>query len=319
MQSKIIQAIKKGKTFLIVSHYHPDGDALGSTLALGLALKKLKKNVVMYNRDAVPFNLQFLPQVQQLTTELPKQKFDYAIMVDCAQPKRISTEFATAVAAGQFEKILCIDHHLLDQKAGDIDWIDPKAASTGCVIWNLLKKLKLHNSKEIANLIYCTLTVDTGSFRYSNTTPGVFKLAAELLERGADPWFVAMNLEETNPVQRYQLLALSLKSLQLLCDGQYASMDVSQVMLKAVGAHDGLSDDFANYPRSIAGVEVSALFREMDDGKIKVSLRSKLKVDVSRLAKQFGGGGHKHAAGCVMPMALEEAKRRIKNALATVL
>lgn len=315
MKSSIIKIIQQSKTFLLVSHYHPDGDAIGSVLALGLGLKKLKKKVVMVNRDPIPFNLQFLPAVEEVTQTFPKEAFDCAIMMDCAQPKRISEDFAKGVEEKRYTKLICIDHHLLDHKIGEFDWIEPEAASTGCVIWNLLKEMNLHQGKDIANLVYCTLTVDTGSFRYSNTTADVFELAAELLKAGADPWFVARNLEEANPVERFRLMQGSLGSLTVSENGLYASMEMSQKMLKESGAHEDLSDEFGNIPRSIRGVEVAAFFREMEDGRIKVSLRSKERVDVSAIAKQFGGGGHKHAAGCVLSMGLAEAKHRIENAV----
>ncbi len=315
----VIKAIQQYKSFLIVGHYHPDGDAIGSALALGMSLKKLKKRIAVYNRDDVPYNLKFLPGIRQLTNIFPAAKFDCAIMVDCAQPKRISKEFADAVESKTFKALICIDHHLLDAPVGDIDCIDPKAASTGCVIWSLLKKMRLNKSADIANLIYCTLTVDTGSFRYSNTTAAVFDLAAELLREGANPWLVARNLEENNPVVRYRLLGLSLKSLHIGFNGKFASMDVTREMLQTVEAHEDLSDEFANYPRSIAGVEVSALYREMKEGQIKISLRSKLKVDVSKITKQFGGGGHKHAAGCIIHADLPTAKLQIENAVGKAL
>lgn len=307
--------MRESKTFLIASHYHPDGDAIGSALALGLGLKRLKKKVVVFNRDPVPYNLAFLPSSREVTQTLPQEFFDCAVMVDCAQPKRVSDPFAKAVEEKQYGKLICIDHHLLDHKIGDIDWIEPGAASTGCVIWNLLKTMQLNRGKEIANLVYCTLTVDTGSFRYSNTTADVFELAKELVKAGADPWFSASNLEESNPVERFRLLQVSLESLTVSENGLYASMDVSQAMLRSAGAHENLSEEFANIPRSIRGVEVSSLFREIEGGKIKVSLRSKDRIDVSTIAKQFGGGGHEHAAGCVLNMGLEEAKRQIKNAV----
>ena len=253
--------------------------------------------------------------LKNLVQTLPKKSVDCVIMVDCAQPKRISDGFADFIDAKKGGTLVCIDHHLLDKPVGNIDWIDPKAASTGCVIWDLLKKLKLKPTSDAANLIYCTLTVDTGSFRYSNTTPSVFRLAAELLEEGADPWFVASHLEESNPPNRFVLLKAALGSLHVGFGGQYASMDVTQKMLQEAKADADLSDDFANYPRSIAGVEVSGLFRELGEGRVKVSLRSKKRVDVSNVAKQFGGGGHKHAAGCVLQCGLEEAKQEIEKVL----
>ena len=315
-KSSILNALKKEKSFLIVSHYHPDGDALGSTLALGLALRKLKKKVVMYNRDPVPYNLSFLPCADLLVSKIPAQKFDCLIMVDCAQPKRVSAEFAKLVGEKNFGKLICIDHHLLDYTVGDLDWIDPKAASTGCVIWGLLQGLKLTKLPKIPDLVYTTLTVDTGSFRYSNTTVSVFELAAQLVKQGASPWFVARNLEESNPIERYSLMGLALKSLFVGLNGKFSSMDVTQEMLRLSKAGDDLSEDFANIPRSIAGVEVSALFREMEDGRIKVSLRSKEYADVSRIAKEFAGGGHKHAAGCIIALPLAAAKKKIESIVA---
>ena len=310
--NRIIKVIKESKTFLLAGHYHPDGDAIGSVLALGLALKKLKKKVVMYNRDAIPFNLQFLPGVKEMTSHFPKESFDCAIMLDCAQPKRISLEFAKAVEEKRFGKLICMDHHLLENKVGDIDWIDPKQAATGMVVWDLLKKMKLNRNADIANLVYCTLVVDTGSFRYSNTTADVFKLASELVQLGADPWLVSRNLEESNPRERFILLRASLASLRVSQNGAYASMDLTQAMLKESGANEDLSDEFGNIPRSIEGVEVAAFFREMEDGKTKVSLRSKIRVDVAAIAKLFGGGGHKHAAGCILNCDLASAKKCVE-------
>ncbi|MBI4125515.1 MAG: bifunctional oligoribonuclease/PAP phosphatase NrnA [Deltaproteobacteria bacterium] len=305
---------EKSRSFLIVSHYHPDGDAIGASLALSLGLKKLGKKVTVYNRDAVPFNLGFLPAIGEVTQTLPKEKLDCAVMVDCAQPKRVSDDFAKAVEAKQFGTLVCIDHHLLDHKVGDIDWIEPDAASTGSVVWHILGEMGIQKDADIANLIFCTLTVDTGSFRYSNTTDKVFALAAELVRAGADPWFVAGHMEENNPVERYRLLAECLASLEV--KGPYASMEVTQRMLKAAGAAADLSEEFAGIPRSIAGVEVAALFRETGDGKIKISLRSKDRIDVSKIAKQFAGGGHEHAAGCNLKCSLAEAKKQIETAVA---
>lgn len=300
---------------MIVSHYHPDGDAIGSTLALAQGLKKLHKRVLVYNRDPVPFNLKFLPHSEEVTQTLPQENFDAAVMVDCAQPKRVSAEFAKALEEKRYGTLVCIDHHLLDHPVGDVDWIESDAASAGSVVWHLLKELKLAEGADIANLVYTTLTVDTGSFRYSNTTAKVFRLAEELVAAGADPWLISRNLEEANPVERFKLLQHCLSSLQVSADGRYASMEVAQKMLKASGAREDLSEEFANIPRSIHGVEVAALFREMVDGKIKVSLRSKEYVDVSKIAKQFGGGGHEHAAGCVLATDLASAKIKIEEAI----
>ena len=313
------RALKKAKTVLIASHYNPDGDALGSTVALALGLQKLKKKVYCYNRDRVPYNLEFLPHMDWISPRLPKEKIDCVVMVDCAQPKRISDAFLAWIEKKNFGQWLCIDHHLLDHKIGDIDLIDPKAAATGCVIWNLLKKMKIHGGTKVAKLVYCTLVVDTGFFHYSNTTASVLTLASELVKEGADPWEAAQNLEESNPPERYLLLGQALRTLRVSQKGRYATMEVTQGMLKSIGAGDDLAEEFSNFPRSIRGVEVAAMFREVADGRLKLSLRSKNEVDVSAIAKQFGGGGHEHAAGCFMKPPLAKAKVVLEKVIKKVL
>lgn len=314
MKQGVVEAFQKAQSIFIAGHYFPDGDALGSTLALGLGLESLGKEVCCYNRDIVSYNLQFLPGVEKLTRQIPKKSFDLLVMVDCAQPKRISDDFEALAAARKNAKLVCIDHHLLDKPVGDLDWIDPKQASTGCVIWDLLRLLGIKRTPDLANLVFTTLTVDTGSFHYSNTGAGVFRLAAELLDHGASTWFVAQHLEEENPIERYYLMKLCLESLKTLADGQYCSMEITQEILKKANATSDLSEEFANIPRSIKGVEVSALFRELEDGRAKVSLRAKSRINVAQIAKNFGGGGHEFAAGCTFD-SIREAKSKIEAAI----
>lgn len=314
MSQPIVEIFKKAESVLIGGHYFPDGDALGSTLALGLGLEGLGKKVCFYNRDAIPYNLRFLPGVGRLTREIPPEKFDLWVMVDCAQPKRISDDFEKGCAGRGGSKLVCIDHHLLDKPAGDLDWIEAHRASTGCVIWDLLRLLGIPLTPDLANLVFATLTVDTGSFRYSNTTSDVFRLAAELVEHGASTWFVAQHLEEENPIERFHLMRLCMESLTVMAGGRFCSMDITRGMLKQAGATSDFSEAFANIPRSIKGVEVSALFRELDDGRAKVSLRAKSRVNVARIAKGFGGGGHEFAAGCNFS-TLTEAKAKITEAV----
>lgn len=311
-QQSILELFQKSKTIFIGSHYHPDGDALGASLALALGLQALGKKTYVYNRDPIPYNLTFLPAVSTVSDTIPETIFDVGVMVDCGQPVRVSDAFEKARKSKKFGSLVCIDHHLLDKKVGDINWVLPEAASTGVIIWDLLESMHVPITADIANLIFTTLTVDTGSFRYSNTTVDVFRLCAALVEKGASPWFVAQHLEESNPPARFQLLGLCLQTLKVGFGGKYASMDVTQAMLKTVKGKKDLTEEFSNIPRSIAGVEVSAFFREETNGKIKVSLRSKNKVDVAAIAKNYKGGGHEHAAGCNFETSLAEAKRQIE-------
>jgi len=300
--------LKTHKRFLIASHINPDGDGIGSTLALGNALEHLGKEVVIFNRDGVPNTLAFLPGASRIVREIPAFEFDAAILADCASPDRAGDHFEQQAAS--LPKI-AIDHHRIDASSVDISCIDETAASTGDVVLRILKKMKVPIGADIAMCIYCTLVVDTGFFRYSNTTEKVLRVAAELVALGANPWTVAKNLEESYPAPRLFLLAKSLVSLKLSADGKFAMMDVTQKMIAETGANIDLSDEFAGIPRTIDSVLISALFREMQSGKIKVSLRSKEDIDVAAIAKQFDGGGHSHAAGCSITGTLEEAKQKI--------
>lgn len=310
---ELIGRIKKGKRFLVVSHYNPDGDAIGSTLALGIFLRRMGKDAVLYNRDGVPDNLKFLPFSDGIVRKIdPASSFDLAIMVDCGQRKRISDDFANFKG---MKEVACIDHHILETPEADFSLMDSEAASTGEVVMRLIKHLAGACGAEIAQCIYTTIVVDTGFFKYSNTNRGIFDLASELVGQGASPWIVAKNLEESYPASRMRLLALSLASLKIELGGRYATMDVTQDMLKNSGATMDMSDEFAVFPRSIDGVEVSALFRDLEGGKIKVSMRSKDFVDVAAVAFKFGGGGHARAAGFQMSGTMDEAKKKVLSAL----
>jgi phosphoesterase RecJ-like protein len=316
LYDEVAKVIKENRTFLIASHISPDGDAIGSTLALGIALKKIGKEIVMFNRDGVPSNLMFLAGADKFTKNIPDTKFDAAILVDCAAPDRAGQTFEEAVVTGPK---IAIDHHRIEEKDVDISCIDETAASTGDVVLRILNRMNLPITADIAMCIYCTLVVDTGFFRYSNTTEAVLRVAADMVSLGADPWTVARNLEESYPVARFFLLARALASLKTAYDGRYAHMDITQQMIAETGAGIEMSDEFAGIPRSINSVMVSALFREISAGKIKVSLRSKEDIDVSDIAKRFGGGGHSHAAGCSITGTLQEAKDKIEEIVSQIL
>ena len=308
-----IGKLKASKLFLVVSHYSPDGDAIGSTIAMGMALEMMGKQAVLYNRDPLPDNLRFLPGAEKFVSVIPSgAHFDMAIMVDCAQRKRISDDFASSTS---FASVACIDHHKLKGVEADLVLLDDEAASTGDVVLRLVERAGLPVGPELAQCIYTTLVVDTGFFRYSSTDSRVFSLASKLVSLGASPWDVAKNLEESYPEARLKLLAGSLATLSVDLNGRYATMDVTAKMLKETGACMEFSDEFTTYPRSIKGVEVAALFREVDAGHVKVSLRSKDTVDVAELARWMGGGGHARAAGLRIKATMEEAKLRLREAV----
>ncbi len=314
---EFLAIVKSAESFVICSHQSPDGDGIGSCIALSNWLRSIGKKTYLYSKDGVPKNLQFLPGSFDFIASLPKdEKFDVAIMADCAQRKRISDEFAEFKGAGKY---VCVDHHLLITADADALLIDENAASTGEVVLRLIERAQAKVTQEIAQCIYTTLAVDTGFFKYSNTSAEVFAAAAKLVGFGASPWEVSKNIEESHPASRMRLLALSLASFEVGFDGRYATMDVTADMLKKSGATIDLSDEFASYPRSVEGVEVSALFRELEDKRVKVSMRSKDVVDVAELSRIFGGGGHARAAGFRMHCTIAEAKKKVAEALKAVI
>ncbi len=309
---RICQEIRQGKSFLVTTHENPDGDGLGSALALAAGLKKLKKKVKLYNADRLPESLKFLPFSDRFSQTLgPQERFDATFIVDCADLERIGEIFSKHPGLG---KKIVLDHHLRSGRAGDINWVNAKAASTGVIVYDLLKRLRTPITKEIATNIYCTLVTDTGNFRYSNTDASVLGLARELVEKGVEPWKICQNLYDRYPIERLKLMAKVLATLEVAGDGKIASLHLTQEMLRETGATSDLAEEFINLPRSIDSVEVAAFFREVEKG-VKVSFRSKNVVDVAELASRFGGGGHARAAGCKIDMTLREAKEKVLEVL----
>lgn len=305
----VIDIIKKGKKFLVASHAHPDGDGIGSTIALAKGLEELGKSAIMFNSDPVPGNLRFLPYVERITSKIPSgERFDALFMVDCSQRERIGGDVKD-LPRDVLGKLVLIDHHRYNSSECDVLCIDEDAAATGEVVYRLFKTLGTNITKEIANLLFCTFVVDTGSFRYSNTSSSLLRDASELVAAGANPWEISKALDESNPPSSIALLRAVLETFEM--SGKMAWLVLSQQMLADAGATEDVAEEYINYPRSIQGVEVAILFRELRSGKWKVSFRSKNDIDVQKIAMAFGGGGHAHAAGCTLEGGLAEVKNRI--------
>ena len=316
----VIDIIKGGENFLIASHAHPDGDGIGSTIALAKGIESFGKKAVMFNADNVPYNLKFLPFSDKVVNKLPGgAKFDATFMVDCYQLDRIQGD-AAKLPRDALGKIVLIDHHMVNSPACDVVCVDADAAATGEVIFRLFREMGVKITPEIATLLFCTFVVDSGSFRYSNTSAALLKDAAALVEVGASPWAISLALDESNPPSLIGLLRLVLGTFEMT--GKIAWVVLTQQMLAEAGASIDVAEEFINYPRSIAGVEVALLFRELPSGKPassksvgsgrverwKVSFRSKDSVDVYKIASAFKGGGHSHSAGCTLEGNLASVK-----------
>lgn len=309
----ILRKIRRGRSFLVTTHENPDGDTLGSALALAQGLRQLKKRVKVYNQGSIPSSLRFLPGSSRVTSRLDsKEKFDVSFLVDCADFMRVGEEFSRHRGLGC--KIV-LDHHVQSGCEGDLNLVEVAAASSGMVVYQVLKKAGIRIDRAIATNIYCTLVADTGNFRYVNTTASVLELAGEMVRQGVRPSEVSRNLNESYPKARLELLRQVLGTLELKARGRIGSVVMTLGMLRKSGATVDLAGDFVEFPRSLSSVEVAVLIREMGPGRYKVSLRSKGRLDVGGVAALFGGGGHVRAAGCSVGGNLAAVKKQIYGIL----
>lgn len=306
---KIAEIIRRDKEFLIASHENPEGDAIGSILALGLGIRKLGKRVTVFNPDPIPEVLTFLPGAGKIVRRIPENhRFDAAFALDCGDPKRLGEAFPKPEKIG---RLINVDHHASNTRFGDIKLVNPQASSTAEMVFDLLREVPVKISRPIGENIYTGILTDTGSFHYANTTDRTFAVARECVLAGVKPWRIAERVYETQPPARLRLLPLVLKTLEIEEGGRVSSVVVTRRMLTRAGAAPALTEDFINFPRSVKGTEVALLFREIQPKKYRVSLRSRGKIDVSRISRMFLGGGHPNAAGCTVEGTLGEVKAKV--------
>jgi phosphoesterase RecJ-like protein len=309
----VIEAIDRYQTFLITTHRSPEADAIGSSLALAHLLKARGKDCTVVNVDPIPRILQFLPhdglfRQQSRVAEWP----DAVFVLDCGDLGRTGL----FDGPGRPSSVLInVDHHVTNRRFGAINWVDPGATATGSLIYELARTLGMELTPEVALCLYATIASETGFFAYSNTKPETFLLAAELLRHRVDPWDVAQRLRENTP-ERLDLLSRVLQGLERSPDGSVAWVTVTRDLFEKTKTSPEDTEEMIGYPRSLRGVEVAVLFREVDAGTCKVSLRSKNRVDVAKLAERFGGGGHQKAAGATVSAGLAETKEKVLKAVA---
>ncbi|MBN2495650.1 MAG: 30S ribosome-binding factor RbfA [Deltaproteobacteria bacterium] len=307
---EVARALREGKRFLVTSHRNPDGDAVAAVLGLGNILRRMDREVVLYNPDPVPHNFRFLPRSDEILTEYGTGPFDTIVVMDCSELDRAGP---LPELAGS--RLVGIDHHLTTSPLGDVYYLDPRASSIGEMLHRMLPHLPLEMDIELATCIYTSILSDTGSFRYSNTTPEALHVAAEAVGLGVSPWDVSLQVYESQPVERVRLLARVLDTLEIDASGRYGSILVTQEMFEQTGTSLELIDGFINVPRGIRGIEVAIQFRQDGAERYKVSFRSRGIVNVAEIAEQFGGGGHANASGCSLDGSLEEVQERIYGAV----
>jgi phosphoesterase RecJ-like protein len=312
------QMIREAQSILFFLHISPDGDSIGSTLAMVHALRKVGKRAIIVGVDPVPRIYHFLPGWDTLF--LPwhqvEGEWDLACFLDCGDLERVGDAMPVVQKA---KRTLNVDHHITNTVYGQYNYLDFDAAAVGEQAYLLIQEMGLTIDQSVAICLYTSIVADTGGFRYDSTAPRTHRIAAALLEAGARPYDVASAIFENESISRLAILSRALSTLQVDETGKIAYMCVTRGMLEEAGAPEGEVDGLVNYARSVSGVEVGLLFKEASDGKIRVGLRSRKDIDVGTLAKQFGGGGHARASGCGFDTSLDEAKRQVLNAVSKAL
>ena len=308
--AEIGRVLREHNKFAVLSHVRPDGDALGSTLALALSLKGLGKEVRAWNEEGMLEKYNFLAQAELLTQPPGEpEDFDVVVALDTAVQNRLGT---TTSAVRHAKLWINIDHHPSNPRYGDLVYIDPTAPATGQILFEFLTNQNFPITPEIAENLYAAISTDTGSFQYPNTTVRTFEIAAELVRCGVEVGRISQLLYENFPRRRTELLRELLGTMQFGCDGKLAWFSLSKAAALALGVipedNEGLIDNL----RAIRGVIVAIFFEELPDGKVRVSMRSKNEaVDVCAICTQFGGGGHVLAAGARVRGTLPEVEKKI--------
>lgn len=312
--AKVVNAIRRHKRFLVSGHVDPEADTIGSQLALASLLKRLGKEVIVVDQDPPPDSCAFLPRLKELTLlkDVKKgspKKFDCAIIVDCPTLDRIG-KVKDLITDGI--TIINIDHHISNVRFGDVNWVDLNAAADGEMIFDIFKKFRMKLTKDEAVIIYSSILIDTGSFRYSNTTARTHIIAAELMKYGVDTNSVFEHLFELKSYPATRLLGLALLTLKRSRDGKVIWLWLTNKILKQAVAKYDDAENFINYARAVKGCKVALFFKEAEEkGIIKVSFRGKKGIDVNKIAAKFGGGGHARAAGCTIKATAREAETKV--------
>jgi len=312
---KVWNKILTSDKITIIPHINPDGDALGSALGLYWSLRKMGKKVKIYNKTTpLPYYLDFLPGFEQITSNYPKNT-QLAISVDCGDFDRLGLEERPPF-------LINIDHHYTNPDFGDLNLVDRGGPATAYVVYQLLKRNRGELTPEGATALYTGILTDTGNFQYDTVTGDLFRAVADLVDAGAKPGWIGQMLYQRDRLSRLRLLAKILDNIRLLLDGKVAFSFATQEMFRETGATKEDTETISSQLRNIAPVEIGLFLREEEDGSVKVSLRSKEKVDVGKISVKLRGGGHARAAGAtlynttiegalkkVLPLIEEELKR----------
>lgn len=315
---EILHRLQRCYRILIVGHLSPDGDCIGAAIGFAELAEKLGVSAVIFNHDPLPTGLAELPGAEKIRSgeTLPEdfpQRFDMVVCMECPSPDRTGFENLHRLP------ILNIDHHRANSRYGEINFLDEEAPAVGEMVWRLWNEAPVQPSSETATALFAAISTDTGDFRYSNATGSAFRAAAEMVDWGADPTLVAELVHQRRSEGAVRLMGEALRSLGLESGGRLALIEVNPEAFERSKAKPEDTDEIVNLPRSIAGVEIVAFFKEIQRGSVRVSLRSKGDLDIRSVAVDFGGGGHTNAAGCTIVGNLDQAREQLVPRLKALL
>jgi phosphoesterase RecJ-like protein len=309
----ILQVIGQGERFVVCSHARPDGDAVGSMLAMGMLLRQLGKHADLVITDSLPVVYRNLPEADTIAFALSvRGPYDAVILLECDGMERAGLR-----GLDQYF-LINIDHHITGSDWANLNWIDYEAVSVGELVHRLVQASGVHVTPQMATCVYTTLLTDTGGFIYGSLRASTFALARDLVLAGADPVRIAQSVCFSAPVSKMLLLGAALSNLKR--EGRIAWLSITPQDMTRAGAAEEDCEGIVNYALGVAGVEAAAFFRELPESRIRVSLRSKGAINIATIAEHFGGGGHEFAAGCLvdgpLPAAVELILAEIRSALA---
>ncbi|OGP60908.1 MAG: hypothetical protein A2V65_05700 [Deltaproteobacteria bacterium RBG_13_49_15] len=314
----IIQKLRKSKSVLVASHANPDGDAIGSLIAMGLTLSGLGKGTTLYNESPIPVVYRFLSGVKRVVRRLDDlELYDTAVVLDCGDVQRIGD---AGPGIETIPVVINIDHHVTNTHFGHFQIIDPEACATSEIVYRLITAMGFPIDLDIATALYTGILTDTGSFRFSNTNKASFEICEKLVLLGVDPYRIAQRVYGTYSLGRIKLLNLALDSIEISKNGKLSMMAVTLNMMKETNTRPEDIDGLINYAKGIEDVKVAALIQELNSNRgdksggpahYHISLRSNGTVDVAAIAAEFGGGGHSRAAGFSIESTLSEIKSKI--------
>lgn len=314
----VLEALRAGKSFLILSHVSPDGDALGSMLAMRELLRGLGKDrVECAHPDTIPLGYRWLPGVDCIfPLEAAEGPFDTVVLLDCSQTDRAG---AAAKFIPKRAKLVVVDHHLDASPAGDVSFVDPSYAATGEILVDLFELAGLEMDEDAATAAYVAIATDTGGFRYGNTTARTMRAAAKLVGCGIDVAELSERLFERMSSRKFDLLARIIPRAVFAAGGRVASVTVRQSDLRDTGATPDDIEGIINLPRQVETVDVAVLFKETGPATTKISVRAREGFNAAEFCKTFGGGGHAAAAGATIQGPIDDTEAMVMGALAAQL